>query len=285
MKPIFSIDITNDKNNTEANGKEFIIRSISRDLSEKLENAEDKIDDIQEKAKLPLWLRIFKLICQFVALTFFIGILRGSGEVTVSQAYANAPYLFWICGAAFALWGAIAILGRAKEKETLEVSGVDNVVENLKRDQNEALADLCVPANALSVDFLVFSYKIKKDKVVPQAPGFLPTPYINIELNVFVENESLCMADMETVHAFSLSEIKAIKKIKKRISMLGWNKNEAPTKGIYKPYKMTVNNMGCIFMKYHYCLVVEREGVEYEIYFPCYELPIIENITSLKAEE
>ena len=58
MKPIFCIDITNDKNNESVNGAEFITRSATK---QKVDDFEDKVDDFEEiieKSKLPLWLRI-----------------------------------------------------------------------------------------------------------------------------------------------------------------------------------------------------------------------------------
>ena len=285
MKPIFAIDITNDKNNTTANGSEFIIRSLKKDTADKLQSSEDKIDDIKEKTKLPLWLRIIKIACEFVGLVFLVGIIRGAGNVGLSQGYKNAPYLFWICGACLAVWGAISLLGRAKEKEVLETSGAENAIDTFQANQEDALSELNVPANAPCLDFLLFKYKEKNGRILPQAPGFMPTPYINMGLRVFLENGNLCVADLESVYAFPLSDLKAIKAVKKRISVMGWNKNEAPTQGKYKPYKMTVNNMGCIFMKPYYAIELDHDGNAYEIYFPCYELPAFEAYTKLNAEK
>ena len=81
------------------------------------------------------------------------------------------------------------------------------------------------------------------------------------------------------------AELKSIQTVKKRIAIPSWNKEEGPTEGEFKPYKMTVNDMDMVFFKPYYILVGERNGEEYGIYFPCYELAVFENLTGLKADD
>jgi hypothetical protein len=97
--------------------------------------------------------------------------------------------------------------------------------------------------------------------------------------------DEVYIADLENVYSFKKSEIKALTTVNKRISVSNWNKREDPRMGIYIPYKMTVNNLGDIFMKPYYILEIEREGQAYGIYFPCYEIKTVEFLSGLKAGE
>lgn len=62
MKPFLGIDLTNDKNNEECNGAEFLVMKTSQELSDALERSEDEALDIYDKAKLPLPFRIIRVV-------------------------------------------------------------------------------------------------------------------------------------------------------------------------------------------------------------------------------
>ena len=93
------------------------------------------------------------------------------------------------------------------------------------------------------------------------------------------------MANVESVYAFKRSELKTIKTVNKRISIPTWNKEEEPTAGAFKQYKLAVNNIGNIFFKPYHILEVEHNGETFGIYFPPYELATFEKLTGLKAEK
>jgi len=82
----------------------------------------------------------------------------------------------------------------------------------------------------------------------------------------------------------TLAELKGIKTVNKRIGIISWNKEEDPRKGEYKKYKMTVNDMGNVFFKPYHILEIERDGQSFGLYFPCYELEVLEELTGLRAE-
>ena len=82
----------------------------------------------------------------------------------------------------------------------------------------------------------------------------------------------------------SENTIKAIKSIKKTIRIMEWNKDEEFNKGLYKQYKLSEDNYGCIICKSYHILEFEHNNDLWGIYIPCYELPVIEDITGLKAD-
>ena len=67
--------------------------------------------------------------------------------------------------------------------------------------------------------------------------------------------------------------------VKKHIRIAGWNKDEEFNKGMYKQYKLTTDNYGCVHCKQYHVLEINHQGESYGIYFPSYELPTLEECT------
>lgn len=279
MKPIFCIDITNDKNNESVNGAEFITRSATK---QKVDDFEDKVDDFEEiieKSKLPLWLRIIEYLCAFLSVIIFAACAKAGLET----AMRNSPFLLIIASACGIIWMVLHTLSKKKEKEVLKEENAEEHAVKIEEDFKEIHSELGVPEDAVNVDILLFRYKIKDGKVSPQAAVLQTTPYINIDTKLYSTDDHVHIAELENVYSFKKSELKSITTVNKRISIPSWNKDENPRKGIYKPYKMTVNNMGDIFFKPFHILEIERDGEQFGVYFPCYELQAFESVTGLTA--
>ncbi len=283
MKPIFGIDITFDKKNDTVNGEEFITNTISKQKVEELEEKQENLNQTIEESRLPKLLRIIKFICGIYALFVVLGVVRALPSVNLKQAFQNAPILIisgLLCGL---VWVILQFFSKKKEKNILEEKNAERQVLEIDRDIQSIYNELNVPSSAPSVDVLMFKYKTKNDEIVPRAIGLQPTPYINLDLKIYATDRDLCLSDLENTYSFSLSELKDIKTVHKRISVFSWNKEEDPRKGKFKPYKMTINNLGNVFFKPYHILEIEHDGQIFGIYFPCYELETFERLTGLKA--
>ena len=75
MKPLFAIDITNDKKNEAVNGEEFITKTASENIADSLEENQDELQDTIKKSQ-PRWLMITKFVFLMYALIVASGILR-----------------------------------------------------------------------------------------------------------------------------------------------------------------------------------------------------------------
>ena len=126
---------------------------------------------------------------------------------------------------------------------------------------------------------------MKKGEPAAVSRGLSPGAYVNLEVKVYVKDGQLCLADTESVYAFPLDELTGIRTVKQRIAVPSWNKDEKPTAGIYKPYKLAVANTGYIYFKPYYILELNHYGTPCGIYFPSYELPTVERLTGLRAGE
>ena len=99
------------------------------------------------------------------------------------------------------------------------------------------------------------------------------------------ENDNLCLATVGEVYAFPIANIKKIKEINKRITVGGWNKEESYDSKEYKKYKITANNMGILFFKPYYSIIVNNGIEDFEILVPSYDIESILEITNLDIEK
>lgn len=287
MKPFLGIDITTDKKNETFNGEEFIVMNASDTQADALEEAAFEGVELLDKARLPLPLRIVQWVCGIGGFIVLVALLKAcleDEEIRFADIYQDAPWLFWLIGICLVIWGVLTLLGHRKEKETLESEKNEQITANCETIATNIRAEFAVPADALTVDVLSFSYKIKNGKPIVKEKALQLTPYINFEFKAFADQEHVFLADLESKYAFALSELRAIRTVKKHISVMFWNKEEEMNKGGYKPYKLWEDKYGCANMKTYHVLELEHEGEIWGIYFPCYELPIFEKLTGLTAE-
>ena len=70
-----------------------------------------------EESKISLPLRIIQGVCGVAGVLCLSGIMRAWSDITLSQCYQNAPWLFWLCGACLVTWAILLILRVKKQKE------------------------------------------------------------------------------------------------------------------------------------------------------------------------
>lgn len=287
MKPFISIDITENKKNDKINGEEFVVKTVSQMQKQFFENAQEDALGLVEEAKMPLLLRIIQGGCGIVSLMIVAGIVKAwapEDGLTIAQCYQNAPALFWIAGACLVVWAILKFLSTKKQKETLETDMSENTIRTLDTISKNIYAELDVPENALAVDILGFTYKMKDGEPKAKETGLNITPYLNIEFKAFTEENNLILADLENKYSIPLSSLRSIHTVRKSIRMPSWNKDEPHNKGKYKEYKLNADDYGCIHVKPYHILEFSHNGENWGIYFPSYELSVFEELTGLKAE-
>ncbi len=287
MKPFIGIDITEDKKNTEFNGKEFVVQETSKALYEAYDKATNEIGDFSKKASMPLWYRIIHKIIGVGALIVSTSlvkiVLNNDGIETIIKVVKEMPWFVLIGVSCWILFGCMTLIARKKIKEIAESDEYNHTQSKAESLSNSIYAELGVPSQAPFVDVLSFQYKIKDGKLKPKSKEAKTVPFINIAFKIHSDGQKLYLTEMESKYAFELSELKRIKIIKERGVVQSWNKDEDFNKGEYKQYKITKNDYGYYFK--HYCILeLVHNGEPWEIYFPDYELPIFEQVTGLKAE-
>lgn len=284
MKPLFAINLTDDKKNEVVNGSEFVTKTASIQNTDSLEENQEELKQSIKKSQLPLWLQIVTYICGIYALIVAASIIKNL-DIGFAQMFKNAPALIItapICGL---IWLIFFVYSKIKSKKVLAEENVEQQIADIDKDIDAIYAELGVPDDAINVDILMFRYKIKDGEIKPYG-GMQNVPYLNFEIKAYTDGKCLHFADTENIYSFDLSELRGISTVNKRISTMNWNKEEHPRKGEFKQYKITVSDESVPYILYKpfHILEGEHNGEKYGIYFPCYELPAFERLTGLKAK-
>lgn len=287
MKPFLGIDLTTDKKNEKFNGEEFLVAIPSSAMTQSYEQFSEKTEETINKSKLPLPLRIGQWICGIVGTIIILGILKAllrNDGVSITKAYENASWMFWLGGICLLVWGILKLLSVRKEKNTFENDESKHTISSLDNICNEIYTELSVPSDSKEIDILSFFYKIKKGEIKVCEKGLQMAPYFNPTFNIYADSENLYIVNLEGKYAFPLSSLAAIHTVNKHIRIMGWNKDEDFNKGIYKQFKLTKDDYDCIHCKNYYILELKHENELWGLYIPSYELPIFEELTGLKAD-
>lgn len=287
MKPFLGIDLTTNRKNEQYNGEELVVATPSLALQQAIDSTVERVEETEEQAKLPLTIRIVQGAAGAIAALVGIGLLKavtGEDSISVTEAYENAFWMFWLAGGCLLLWGVLKLLSIKKQKTVMESDESTHVFSSHHRTANSVFAELGVPDWAPDADVLLFYYKEKDGEIKVREKGLQRAPYMNPAFKVFVDKERLYLVNLETKFAIPRENLTAIRLVKKSVVMAQWNKEAEPTAAQYKPYKVGVDGYGRIHAKPLYILEFTHNGEPWGLYFPSYELPTFEKLTGLKAE-
>lgn len=278
MKNVFGINITGNKANQCADGEVFVTARISNAQQKALDREFEAAEQAEEKKDLPFPLYILYYLSLVAAVCCVGGLVKGlsRGNVSLAQAYQNAPWVFYAGGASIVAAGILGIFKHQRKKKAENSEETKLEERRVQALETSSYQTLGVPETATDVDVLTFRYKVKNGE--SKAVHTIFADYANTHVKAFVRDGMLCLADLSQCVSIPLDEIRDIQGVKRKISVFGWNKQTPFNKGVYQPYKITENNMGGVFFK-SYCIVtVDHNGETYEIFLPPYEQPVIEKM-------
>lgn len=281
MKIFFGVDVTQDKENDRMDGEDFIIQRVSQSQEKALDANNEALLQLQKKANLPLPLRVLHYLCAFITLCFIVGIVRGLGEVTLQEAFRNAPWIFGILPVTAVVWLALTLLRRKHQKAFNDSPEVEAAAKKSEALNQQSYESLGVPADALTVDVLCSRYAVKKDE--PLNRPFGPYTFIATEVKAFVENDTLMLSDLHQKFSIPLSALTGIRTVQKAVTLPVWNKDVPIDQPPYNGYGLTVNQNGVHFKYYHVLTIMSDPGEQYDLYFPPYEITSFEKLTGLVA--
>lgn len=285
MKPFYGIDRTENKKNTFREGECFLAAGTSGAVSSAMERAAEGAAVQLRKAKLPVPLGWFRTVCGWAAALLLFGIIRALRNVTLLEAYDNAPAIFWLAGICAAVWLVLTAVGGVIRKNIQSTEEYTVAVKRMEDQVNAAFRELGVPRDAKDVDVISISHRWKNGKLKPVAYGLEISERTTEPFKVFRREDRLCFANPEGRYEFPLSELQILRSVKKRIYSLGWNKEEDYDEGFYKPYKLKMDDYKRIHMRSYGLLELEHEGIRWAIWLPPYELNYISALTGLKIVE
>ena len=195
MVPLWGVNVTQNKKNETANGRELIVATVSQKID--IEEVQDRAEELERKAALPKPWGLIKWVCGFIALVMAGGILKGVAKVGFEQAVQNAPILlavFVVCTVTFVV---LKIWGNRRSNAVMKSDEVEQFDVEVKQTLSVAYGELGVPEDAVKMDAFVFRYKEKNGKISVRSMGFFD--FINVEVRAYVKDGALCFADTESV--------------------------------------------------------------------------------------
>jgi hypothetical protein len=285
MKPFYGIDRTTLKKNTFHEGDCFIAATVSDMTRQSYERALQSAAKELEATKLNPVLRGLKTVCSWITLIVFIGTIRALRNVTIAEAFENAPGIFWIMGGCGVVWLVLTILTNRKAKNVMAGEDFNMSTRRLEGEIDRVFRELQVPEDAKEVDVVQLTYRWKNGTVKISTTGSETTPYTNVSLRVFRREDVLCLADLENRYELPISAMRRLKMVKKPLVIQGWNKEEKLNDPFYKPYKLTMDNYERVHTKSYGLLELNHDGVDWALWLPPYELNYISALTGLPITE
>ena len=285
MKPFYGIDRTTLKKNTFHEGDCFIAATVS-DMTRQsyvraLQNAAKEL----EATKLNPLLRGLKTVCSWITLIVFLSTIRALRNVTIAEAFENAPGIFWLMGGCGIVWLVLTILTNRKAKTVMAAEDFSQSTRRLESEIDRVFRELQVPEEAKQVDVVQLTYRWKNGTVKISTTGSETTPYTNVSLRVFRREDVLCLADLENRYELPIAAMRRLKKVKKPLVIQGWNKEEKLNDPFYKPYKLTMDNYERVHTKSYGLLELNHDGMDWALWLPPYELNYISALTGLPITE
>lgn len=285
MKPFYGIDRTTLKKNIFHEGDCFIAATVSDMTRQSYERALQSAAKELEATKLNPVLRGLKTVCSWITLFGFLSTIRALRNVTIAEAFENAPFIFWLMGGCGVVWLVLTILTNRKAKNVMAGEGFGQSTRRLEGEIDRVFRELQVPEDAKQVDVVQLTYRWKNGTVKISTTGSETTPYTNVSLRVFRREDVLCLADLENRYELPISAMRRLKMVKKPLVIQGWNKEEKLNDPFYKPYKLTMDNYERVHTKSYGLLELSHDGVDWALWLPPYELNYISALTGLPITE
>ena len=285
MKPLYGIDRTTLKKNTFHEGDCFIAATVSDMTRQSYERALQSAAKELEATKLNPLLRGLKTVCSWITLIVFLSTIRALRNVTIAEAFENAPFIFWLMGGCGIVWLVLTILTNRKAKTVMAGEDFNMSTRRLEGEIDRVFRELQVPEDAKQVDVVQLTYRWKNGTVKISTTGSETTPYTNVSLRVFRREDVLCLADLENRYELPISAMRRLKMVKKPLVIQGWNKEEKLNDPFYKPYKLTMDNYERVHTKSYGLLELNHDGVDWALWLPPYELNYISALTGLPITE
>lgn len=285
MKPFYGIDRTTLKKNIFHEGDCFIVATVSDMTRQSYERALQSAAKELEATKLNPVLRGLKTVCSWITLFGFLSTIRALRNVTMAEAFENAPFIFWLMGGCGVVWLVLTILTNRKAKNVMEGEGFGQSTRRLEGEIDRVFRELQVPEDAKQVDVVQLTYRWKNGTVKISTTGSETSPYTNVSLRVFRREDVLCLADLENRYELPISAMRRLKMVKKPLVIQGWNKEERLNDPFYKPYKLTMDNYERVHTKSYGLLELNHDGVDWALWLPPYELNYISALTGLPITE
>lgn len=285
MKNLFSVNRTLDRENNDYDPTPYLAATVSDEVQAKLSGAFSSMEEktaTREPTEEELALKKKGSFYWKLCLLFFLGGLLLFLLGDSLPIYRDIPALHFIDVACMA--AAVFFNFKARRFNRSEFSiargsmDVDftEATKRLEEAAAEAARELGVPDSALSVDILPFHYKMKRSDPVPAGKK---NHFDNLSVSAYVDADDLCLATAHELFRIPLSEIRGYRSYDEDFEIDMWLKPEEFDSAAYAEYG--IRKSGFFSRKAHGYYGLDIGGA-YEVWVPCYDLPLLQKLVDLK---
>lgn len=270
VKNVFGV--RNDAEKIE--GSAFLLREVDEQERERIDSFGETAREVLEPPARPRKFRLLATMLLYAGLmTILFGVQYGMwGGNSFWQALAARPWLFVIAAGLIAAGEAIFIRESRLEKKRETSEEARQIRTQSEELDREVYAKLNVPADAIPMDVLVYTYDMKNGKAHNGV-------YTAFDMRAFREEDKLCFADVGSVVGIPLSSIDSIRTEKRKLSFYFWNKGVPPDAQPYRQYRIRTGFFGAHVIREVLVLHIRSDSGEYELLIPPYESDTLSRLT------
>lgn len=281
MKPFYCSKVSGKKG--KFNGNELVVKKASRASINRVDKLCDEENEYKrKKVYLPYFFSIIQIVALCIAGIGTLSLYMGTeyNIVSLEDFEWRVVILVTILSGIV----LVGIFGYEKMRQ-INYEKSDICAEYNSRIENmfeSIYLEMGVPIDAPYVDFLHFNYRLNGAGVVPVKTEKYSQLFNIWDFKFYSDNKKLYMASDEEVYAIDIANIKNITKVNEKI-YLSVTKKQKNTIAKFKKNNVK-GRFGSYKIESYYIMQFEHKEDLWGLYFPWYELPVIEELTGIKAK-
>ena len=138
------------------------------------------------------------------------------------------------------------------------------------------------PKDCAKADILTVCYKTKTDRNGNTRQ--IITDKQNILMGLFTDDEKRCLVTSYSKYEIPLKSLQKINTVDEHFPINNWEREVSKKDDYFKSHGLRTDSHGASYAERYHILEFSHNNEQWGLYFPCYELPVFENLTGLKAE-
>ncbi len=286
-KHLLSVNLTENKKNEYFDDTPFTTGRLSPATREAKESGTKELTKMMVKSmKLPQLLIGYALIG--LGLIVLLAFVKAIPDTDFLTALNNGKWLL-IGGAASAALGGVLLFlhkrGQKKQEESEDVPDeMDQPLNTLEAVSRRIHMELNLPEDEdtlTEVEILPYRYKSTSDGGTKESLS--SGCFENTGVYFWVENETLCVTDYESVMRIPLSAIEGYYTADVKYKLSFWWKDEEFSKGEYAQYGIKQDSEGNYKLRTYYRVMIRDGEDSYELRIPCYDFAAFCGLCEVKC--
>ena len=279
MKEFFAVDTHLGYSESSS----VIAREVDENNLKEQEDYTKKMQEYENRAKLPPALNAVRVVCNVLALILLCGFLFG---LTLSEnGKGIESILYCLFGASIFLMVIAFLLSRYRKRRAKKVAkdeGYLALIKEGERIYDKCVASLKIPSSAKPIDVFLYVYSTQSGE---ERPVSKTVKYVNTPVKVFSEANCVMVADLQVVFALKKEWFKDFEIIPEKVTFNCWNKDEGYGANEYRKYAIKPTATGALSVKNCYKFILEKDGESFAIVIPPYDGEAFLKLTGIKYKK